>query len=391
MTQPRYATLDAWRGLACLGVIAFHSTAAYVADGAFLARVQTEGGTVADWLCWVCGRLWIGVPLFFVISGYCIAAAAVNTVERGRPIRTFLIRRLRRIYPPLWIFLILTATALMVLPDAMMPGPTAGFDQPIPRPQSLGWWHWFGQFTLTEEWRGNVVGPPKNYFAGHLWTLCYEEQFYLVMAACAAVARRWLFVAVAAISAFVALRLIDVIVLPFAVEGFFFDGLWLAFAAGVSVYYRCHRATPILKFALDGLLVAALVWAARSVPDLSAFSTGIPSNLVVAFAAALLVGWAYRFDSFTATARGLAPLRWCGERCYSLYLMHAPIALIVSWCFYSHGATTTLDTVRFTLPTCLVLSLLAGWAFHRFVERYFLNNSTVYQPCDEASVKMTRK
>ncbi len=372
---PRYATLDCWRGLACLAVVAFHSTAAYVADAPFLARVPSEGGTHADWLCWLCARMWIGVPLFFVVSGYCIAAAAVNTVERGRTIRSFLLRRLRRIYPPLWIYLVLSAAMLMVLPGAMMPGPTHGFEHPIPRPQSLDWWHWFGQFTLTEEWRGNIVGPPKNYFAGQLWTLCYEEQFYLVMAACAAVARRWLFAAAAAISAFVALVLIDAVKLPFDPAGFFFDGFWLAFAAGIAVYYRCHRATSILKFALDGLLLAALVWAMRSVPGSAAFAPGIPSSLTVAFAAALLMGWAYRFDPCTTNALLLAPLRWCGERCYSLYLVHAPIALIGSWCFFRAGITTPTSTLLITLPTCLALSLSAGWVFHRFVERRFLNRA----------------
>ena len=114
MTQPRYATLDAWRGLACLAVICFHSAAAYVVDADFLARLHADGGSVADWGCLVCWRLWIGVPLFFVISGYCIAAAAVNTVERGRSIRDFLIRRFRRIYPPLWIYLIASAVVLML-------------------------------------------------------------------------------------------------------------------------------------------------------------------------------------------------------------------------------------------------------------------------------------
>ena len=375
----RYANLDAWRGLSCLGVIAFHSTAPYVADGPFALRVQAEGGTIADWLCVACVKLWVSVPLFFVISGYCIAAAAVNTAERGRTLRSYFARRLRRIYPPLWIYLVLSTTALMLLPDAMMPGPTDGFAEPIPRPQSLSAWHWVGQFTLTEEWRGNVVGPPKNYFAGHLWTLCYEEQFYLVMGLCLAVARRWLFAALAAISASVALLLIDAIALPFDTRGFFFDGLWLAFAAGVAVYYRCHRATPMLKFGLDGLLLAALYWAVRSVADRAAFAPGIPSNLSVAFAAALLLGWAYRADRFTADARALAPLRWCGERCYSLYLVHAPLALVGSWVAFRSGITSTAGTLLVTLPACAALSLIAGWLFHRAVERRFLNGPTPSQ------------
>jgi len=373
MTQPRYGTLDAWRGLACLMVIAFHSAAAYVVDAEFLARMHTVGGSPADWGCLVCWRLWIGVPLFFVISGYCIAAAAVNTVERGRTIREFLIRRFRRIYPPLWIYLILSAAVLMFLPEALLPGTSDGGGRPIPRPQSLGAWNWFGHFTLTEEWRAHIIGPPKHYFAGQLWTLCYEEQFYLVMAACAAVARRWLFAAVAAISTIVALRLIDVIELGFAADGFFFDGMWLAFAAGVAVYYRCHRATPVLKLCIDGLFLTGLVWAARSVPDYSAFAMGIPSSLLVACSAAILLGWGYRIDSRTALARWLAPLRWCGERCYSLYLVHAPIALIASWCFFRGGVTSTPGTLLITLPACVTFSVLTGWAFHRFIERYFLN------------------
>jgi len=372
MTGSRYGTLDAWRGLACLGVIVFHSTV-YVADGPFVARVQSEGGTVAEWACVVCARLWIGVPLFFVISGYCIAAAAVNGIQRDRGIGAFLVRRFRRIYPPLWIYLILSTIALMLLPDALMPGPAGGFEQPIPRPQSLSWWHWLGQFTLTEEWRGNVVGPPKHYFAGQLWTLCYEEQFYLVMAVCAAIARRWLFAAVAAMSAVVALILIDVLRPGFRIDGFFFDGLWLAFAAGVAVYYRCHRATPILKFAIDGLLLTAIVWTARSVLDFHQFRQGIPSSLLVAAGAALLLGWAYRFDRSTAGAIALAPLRWCGERCYSLYLVHAPISLIGAWCLFHAGVTSATATLLVTVPVCAGSSAFAGWLFHRYIERYFLN------------------
>ena len=171
-----------------------------------------------------------------------------------------------------------------------------------------------------------------------------------------------------------ALVLIDAIELPFSAGGFFFDGFWLAFAAGIAVYYRCHRATPILKFAIDGLLLAALVWAARSIPDIAKFDPGIPSSLLIAFTAALLLGWAYRFDNITRTARWLHPLRWCGERCYSLYLVHAAIANIGSWCFYQAGLASPTETLLVTLPTCLTLSLIAGWIFHRGVERHFCNS-----------------
>ena len=38
--------------------------------------MRTEGGTAVEWLLYAATYLWLGVPLFFVISGYCIAASA---------------------------------------------------------------------------------------------------------------------------------------------------------------------------------------------------------------------------------------------------------------------------------------------------------------------------
>jgi len=128
-----------------------------------------------------------------------------------------------------------------------------------------------------------------------------------------------------------------------------------------------------LKFAIDGLLLTAIVWTARSVLDFHQFRQGIPSSLLVAAGAALLLGWAYRFDRSTAGAIALAPLRWCGERCYSLYLVHAPISLIGAWCLFHAGVTSATATLLVTVPVCAGSSAFAGWLFHRYIERYFLN------------------
>ncbi|HXN41580.1 MAG TPA: hypothetical protein VN918_07325, partial [Myxococcaceae bacterium] len=58
----RYASLDAWRGIASLLVLVWHR---------YWLRTPITNG------------FWLGVQLFFVISGYCIAAAVDNSLEQG--------------------------------------------------------------------------------------------------------------------------------------------------------------------------------------------------------------------------------------------------------------------------------------------------------------------
>ena len=67
-TLIRLTLLDAWRGVACMSVVLFHAFGRYVDEShvglAFAPmRLVAAGG-------------WIGVPLFFTISGYCMAATA---------------------------------------------------------------------------------------------------------------------------------------------------------------------------------------------------------------------------------------------------------------------------------------------------------------------------
>lgn len=377
---PRYESLDFWRGAACLLVVVFHAGLGYVATPDLEARVRAEGGDWADWAVLAVARMWVGVPLFFVISGYCIAAAADTARSRAGGTATFFYRRARRIYPPLWAFLAVTAVAAAALPAAWFPAATA-FNWPLHRPDELSAVQWAGNLTLTEEWRPNVAGPDRGYLAGHLWTLCYEEQFYLVVGLLALLAGRRLFAAVGVVTAVVFANVLDLSGTPLAgaarfqapLSGFFFDGQWLAFAAGVGVYYREAHATPVLRRCVDGFLAAGLVWAVRQIPDGWDFGQTLPRHLAVAFGFALLLGWLRRFDARLAAARGAAPVAFCGRMCYSLYLVHAPVAAVLTWALYRSGITSPAGTLFVTVPAVVAASVATGYAFHRAVERRFLN------------------
>jgi peptidoglycan/LPS O-acetylase OafA/YrhL len=145
----------------------------------------------------------------------------------------------------------------------------------------------------------------------------------------------------------------------------------------VGVYYRGNVATAVGRVCIDLGLLAGTVWAVTHIPDPWMFSQTVPSNLAVALPAAAVIGWLHRFDSRTAGLRVLAPLRWCGVRCYSLYLVHSPITSSLSWSLYRAGLTSSAETLLVTVPLCLAASALAAWGFHRWVEARFLNSTPV--------------
>jgi peptidoglycan/LPS O-acetylase OafA/YrhL len=366
--------------VACLSVVLFHCSLSFIATPDAEARTRAGGGSWADWFVVASHRLWVGVPLFFVISGYCIAAAADSARRKPRAGATFFVRRFRRIYPPLWAYLAVTVAAVALL------SLTPGYPHPIPYPWQIAPGQWLGNLTLTEEWRHTVAGPPRGYLTGQLWSLCYEEQFYLVVGLVLVAARRWLFPALAAVTALVLLNVCDLNALAgdrlgvdlnryrWPAPGFFVDGLWLPFAAGVAVYYRSNYAGLARRWYLDGLLVVGLVWFGRYVSVGWDFEPNLPSYAGSAFAFALVLGWLHRFDAATAASRLAAPLAWCGRMCYSIYLVHVPVTEVFGWNLYRWGLDTPVEEVLVTVPVTVAASLALSYLFYRLVERRFLNS-----------------
>ncbi len=192
---PRYQALDAWRGLACLLVVVHHA-------GYALEWSEAGGDWARGLVVLAVRRMDLGVALFFVISGYCIAASADATARRGESAGSFLARRVWRIYPPYWFallgFLLLVAGLDAAGLSRFYHGPLG---VPLDAPRALDGWQWLGNLTLTETWRPHVVGPPRQVFTGVAWSLCFEEQFYAVCCLILCVAPRRLFAGLGCVSA----------------------------------------------------------------------------------------------------------------------------------------------------------------------------------------------
>ena len=378
----RYRDLDLWRGVACLGVILFH-TSFDAADPEITQtwRTWVTGGggganlSIADCILALVDQLWMGVPIFFVISGYCIAASAERTLTKGRSVGDFLGRRLVRIYPPLWCYLglaftlvaILTATAPWMLEDAIHPlRPLTAFS-----PWQIG-----GSVTLTEMWRHHLVGDERHTLMIHLWTLCYEEQFYLVTAGLMLVFRRRLGLGVITVTAAVVGVVGALMVMTDAgresVSGFFFDGYWLQFAAGTGVYFVVRHRRWWVTAGVVAALLAGIAIHIRNADEWFFQDVSFGQGCVAAYLFALfLITWR-RWDGWLADQAALAPIAACGRMCYSLYLAHWPITKIVSQVAERAGLESSASTLAVTMPIAVLLSVLAGTGFYYLVERHCL-------------------
>jgi peptidoglycan/LPS O-acetylase OafA/YrhL len=382
--RTRYLSLDMWRGIACLAVVVFHSVQFGIAEHRPAASLDNIFGIVIS----VFGRLWIGVPLFFVISGYCISATADGSRRRGDKITTYFARRFRRIYPPFWASVLLFVPVVIVGEHWLGPRLT---EEGIAAPWALSGAEWVGNLTLTESWRHHVTGGKVHYFMGQAWTLCYEEQFYLIIGLIVALRPNWFF----SMSIVVTMATCGLLAYfgtdSAELNGWFFDGQWLLFAMGILVYWainygRRWRGAAVL------VLVLVLLYAARS-PRALAVGLGpsLDKNLFIASAFAIWLCLAHPWDEALATAKVLRPLQLLGLRCYSLYLIHGVVVRIIGLWLFDLGLKSDVETILVTVPVCVLASLAVSEPFYRLVERRFLNtNLASEKPVRHEALCLTR-
>jgi len=354
---PRYESLTHWRGIACLLVVIYHST----------RGPSQEVGGLATLVFALLGKAWIGVPLFFVISGYCVIASADGLRRKSGPAAHFFWRRFRRIYPPYWaalaLTILLTWAVAALLPASYLEALAA------PPPWTLTASAWLGNLTLTETWRWHLTGGSESLLLPPAWTLCYEEQFYFLTGFALMLTRRHFFPVLAGLTLIVAVFF----VFPqpgWYFQGLFLDGQWLLFAAGVLVYH-VSKHVPVRRWIWWSLpLVVGILYVA---PDLRQLRQPLNLTYAAGFSYALLLLVLKPWDDRICSLRFLAPLRVCGDMCYSLYLLHWPVVKLVGHAIDSTGVDSPLAILLIRIPACVAATLLLGIVFHRLIERRFWN------------------
>ena len=121
---------------------------------------------------WIPGGF-LGVDLFFVISGYVITRLLLDSIEQsgGLDLRGFYIARARRLLPALVFMLVSTTIAIGIwAPDAIK---RLLIDTPFSLTGTMNWW----LVARHQDYFESIGRPP---LLQHTWSLAVEAQFYLV-------------------------------------------------------------------------------------------------------------------------------------------------------------------------------------------------------------------
>lgn len=329
----RFGFLEAGRGFASLAVVSFHSLTAIPQDAlpGFLQAVRT----VTEWG-------WLGVHVFFAISGWCIAERLAKGLRNSEGMIHFAAERFLRIYPTYWAAL---ALAILLRLGALPFNRT-----PLLEALPAGGAGWLASLTL--------FGPP---FGGSLyllvsWSLVYELAFYLCAAwALWALGRRrgdaGLFFAVGALACAAPL-LADT-----RHGALSFLGMWPEFFAGAAAWWAARKG----HWVAGGAAVALITAVTLLRPDETE-----PGHLTALITALVLAG-AWRWDSKIAATRVVRPFASVGALSYSLYLIHVPLCspfnnLLGRWIPTRSGAFVAVWACS------LLLALAGAWALNRAVE-----------------------
>ncbi len=155
--NPQYKTLDHWRGIAVLWVMIFHG---------FGTTYEKSLHPVVEFLKSLAAPGWLGVHIFFVISGYCISASIYKLFSMRRGYWDFIKDRAWRILPTYWLAFFLTLGLNLV----SSPFNKTTFYQNFPS----NWRAWVGNLFLIQPY----LGTP--FYVVVYWSLVVEIGFYLI-------------------------------------------------------------------------------------------------------------------------------------------------------------------------------------------------------------------
>ncbi|WP_217197767.1 acyltransferase family protein [Streptomyces buecherae] len=329
-SAPRLYVLDGLRLVAALMVVLFHYVALY-------GGWENNPRAVFPSLHAYARYGWLGVEVFFLISGFVICMSTW-----GRSLGDFVVSRVSRIYPAYWVAVLLTAAVVTVWPQVR---------------SVAGWGEVVTNLTMLQE------GLGVSDVDGVYWTLFIELKFYALFAVVVATGVTYrkcvmfcgIWTAAAVIAPTADNTLLDMWAMPLYSP---------YFVAGIA-FYLMHRFRPTAL--LWGIVLFSMLLAHHHLGERITDNLADPEQPIAHWPAHLIVVLA--FGAMALIALGAFDrVRWrwlatAGALTYPLYLVHMYIGLtMIHW-------LRGLLPAPYIVLTVVVVMLLAAYALHRCVER----------------------
>ncbi len=325
---------------------------------------------------------WLGVQLFFVLSGFLITDILLRMKEK-LPQREFFIkfygRRFLRIFPLYYFYLILLAVFIFVLPSLKLNALNAelgsGFLNQI----------WVAALYLYDFFHASAFFERSRFFT-HLWSLSVEEQFYLLWPLLIFLTPREQFkqLCLTAIGLGFIFRLVITLiyradVFPFllndpqqAVNVLPFSHLdAFAFGAYISRFELPRPRLQLLALAifipLIGLLTdyttkGTMTFALGYDLPMTGYYKEVWGYTLLNYFFAVLIYCVARTNLFTSILDS-APLRYLGKISYGLYVYHYGVIAVMTALFRKYDLDYSLRSPQMFIAAASVTLLIASISF----------------------------
>ena len=354
--RARLPALDGLRGLAILAIFLFHYAGGGPQNPSTLPLKVMYGFTRFGWA---------GVDLFFVLSGFLITGILYDTKDDPRYFRNFYLRRSLRIFPVYYSF-VLVIGILGALAGARWTIGDLSFLAYVGYPAALI--------------RPELIPDTPLIRITHLWSLCVEEQFYLVwpfLIFMLSSSRRILLLCGAYVSLALGMRLLiwqtgwlspewAITFLPFRMDSLALGGALAILVRGPRIDTVTQVAPVILGSAGVCLFGLCLIAPSTAYTDSSMWTLGFT---LISLVSASLVLLALRPGGFVRWLFSGRILRTFGKYSYGMYVYHFPLMVLLTP--MRNPLLSVLGSEVLAKATFVLASLAINFALALASFRYF--------------------
>lgn len=345
-----YPALDGLRGIAIILVLLYH---------------------IINFVPWF-RYGWVGVDLFFVLSGFLITEILLRSKGEKRFIKNFYIRRALRLMPVYYLVVILV---LILLP----------YSDVLRDQYSYYRDHQVFLWVNLQNWMYILYEKPNDHLLlFHCWSLSVEEQFYLLWPLLILIIRRkstlqWLILFVLAagiISRFISWRAFGNSDINFLFQSMTrTDGLCIGCLIAIWKFTKPGKWGNLAIWFCSGLIIFHLIVFVL----VKSFSLSFPHFNIFGYTSiAALFGLSVYYSlakpGWFQVVLISPMLRWFGKISYSLYLFHWPVLILfklfmLDWLEQRTGSINAYIIISLC---ALAIAIATSWLSYNYFEKNFL-------------------